>query len=329
MSGEKLNLSGKDSSVYDVKAEPVVDIDLSACSVDDRPRMVALINRLAQSPKGKETLELAKECGYSFSFYTGSKNSFGAAYPNKKLRLNSVVSDDKLVGTLCHECRHAAQFSWIKDVDKNHLNFHSRIMFDRAMEADAQVCAAVACEELKRSGDAGPQKKFAEFYPEIYQGFTAALERNNHVLDDRVMTETFKAWYDQRAVKASYEQKRLIDPVNVDLQQLDCGNDPLMHFDKELSARNVVALMARTKNGNYFKDDPSVLETGKFVDISPETHAKLKEYFAERQNETGEKPDASVDRLPIRSTAAQKTAPVKPVIQASSLIMAKFKRNGR
>ena len=54
---------------YDLAAVPAVNIDMTECKKEEQPRMIALVNRLAKSPSGLETLQIAADNGFKFSFF--------------------------------------------------------------------------------------------------------------------------------------------------------------------------------------------------------------------------------------------------------------------
>ena len=302
--------SPKKNSDYDVDVKPVIDVDLSLCKEEDKPRMIALINRLAKSPSGLETLEIAKAGNFTFSFFEEEINCHGACDElGNWIKLNPTRSNDKLVGTLAHEARHAGQFVrgahekfGVKDV-KSEL-----IMF-RAMEADAQAYAIRSCYELLDARDAGPFHAFKDAYPEIYTSFMNAVEKNNYEVNNQVMTETYKGWYDQNRIKSAYENSYQIDPMDKEIKNLEQGKKPDLIYTEKMSAEEAVKMACWTKNGNYFTDDPAILETGKYMDVSEANMEKMKEFFAVRQVYTGMKTDSSLQEIPVRGAKAPSVRP--------------------
>ena len=144
-------------SKYNPAEKPVVDIDMTECKETDKPRMVALVNRLAKSPCGLETLQIAADNGFKFSFFDDGVRCCGACdEAGHALRLTPKESDAKLVGTLCHECRHAGQFVRGAHEAFGVMDVRSELMCFRAMEADAQTYAITACKELSLQFDRSP-----------------------------------------------------------------------------------------------------------------------------------------------------------------------------
>lgn len=284
--------------------KPAVDVDLRYCAKKDRPRMIALINRLARSKTGLETLQIAADNGFHFNFIKGENRAFGFADPeHKRIALNPKFSDAKLVGTMCHECRHAGQFMRASNLEENRWDVKTNLIYMRAMEADAQAYAATACEEMFRLGDPEPKQEFYKYYPPIAKGFTQALIKNDAQLGDQLLTDTFKSWYDQLGTKTGYEANYLLEPMQQDLRDIANGKnkDTQMSFDMSISAQKTIAEIAWTQHGNYFKDNPEILNGGKYLDVCDFTMAQMKKYFEIRKEMTGKDDAKALDGIPTRA----------------------------
>lgn len=284
--------------------KPAVDVDLRYCAKKDRPRMIALINRLARSKTGLETLQIAADNGFHFNFIKGEDRAFGFADPeHKRIALNPKFSDAKLVGTMCHECRHAGQFMRASNLEENRWDVKTNLIYMRAMEADAQAYAATACEEMFRLGDEAPKQEFYKYYPPIAKGFTQALIKNDAQLGDQLLTDTFKSWYDQQGTKSVYEANYLLEPMQQDLRDIANGKDKdaQMTFDMSISAQRTIAEIAWTQHGNYFKDDPEILNGGKYLDVCDHTMTQMKKYFEIRKEMTGKDDSKALDGIPTRA----------------------------
>lgn len=284
--------------------KPAVDVDLRYCAKKDRPRMIALINRLARSKTGLETLQIAADNGFHFNFIKGENRAFGFADPeHKRIALNPKFSDAKLVGTMCHECRHAGQFMRASNLEENRWDVKTNLIYMRAMEADAQAYAATACEEMFRQGDPEPKQEFYKYYPPIAKGFTQALIKNDAQLGDQLLTDTFKSWYDQLGTKTGYEANYLLEPMQQDLRDIANGKnkDTQMSFDMSISAQKTIAEIAWTQHGNYFKDNPEILNGGKYLDVCDHTMTQMKKYFEIRKELTGKDDAKALDGIPTRA----------------------------
>lgn len=286
---------------YDAAVKPAVDIDLSICTPEQQPRMIALVNRLAKSPCGLETLEIARDGGFTFSFFDGNTRCCGACdEAGKWIKLNPAMTDEKLVGTLCHEARHAGQFVRGAHEGFGVQDVRSELILFRSMEADAQTYAVTACQELAEQGDRGPYLRFQERYPEIERAFSTARAENGGVVNHDVMTATFKGWYDQNRIKTVYEESYQVEPMLTELSKLMVGHEPSYKYDRKVSGADAVAMAGWTKNGNYFTDDPAVLETGKYVEVADTSLTAIRNFFKARETLTGMAPDTSIEGLPTR-----------------------------
>ena len=284
--------------------KPAVDVDLRYCAKKDRPRMIALINRLARSKVGLETLQIAADNGFHFNFIKGENRAFGFADPeHKRIALNPKFTDAKLVGTMCHECRHAGQFMRASNLEENRWDVKTNLIYMRAMEADAQAYAATACEEMFRLGDEAPKQEFYKYYPPIAEGFTQALIKNDAQLGDQLLTDTFKSWYDQQGTKTVYEANYLLEPMQQDLRDIANGKDKehQMSFDMSISAQKTISEIAWTKHGNYFKDNPEILNGGKYLDVCDYTMQQMRKYFEIRKEMTGKDDAKALDGIPTRA----------------------------
>ncbi|MBO4521499.1 MAG: hypothetical protein J5787_09885 [Alphaproteobacteria bacterium] len=316
----KEGFQGSKKTVVYPEEKPAVDVDLSTCPKKDRPRMISIINRLAKSKLGLETLQIAVDNGYHFNFIKGATRAFGFADPtNKRIALNPNVTDEKLIGTLCHECRHAGQFSRASDLSEEKWDVKTNLVYMRAMEADAQAYAASACEELFRMGDEGPKKEFYRFYPEIAKGFTNALIKNDGKMGHALLTDTFKAWYDQLGTKSVYEENYLLTPMQQELRDIANGKGTTMTFETSISAQKTIAEIAWTKDGNYFKDDPEILNGGQYLNVSEFTMEQMKKFFEFRKEMTGIDDSKALEGIPTRPNTIEPRVPAmkKPPVKKS------------
>ncbi len=287
--------------------KPVVDVDMSPCKEEEKPRMISLINRLARSPIGLETLQIAKEAGFTFSFFDGETSCCGACdEAGKWIKLNPAKTDDKLVGTLCHESRHAGQFYRGAHEKFGVYDVRSELIMFRAIEADAQTYAIAACNELRFNGDKGPYREFRNAYPAIEERFMDALDKSQGELTNEVMTETFKGWYDQTRTKTAYEEAYLVEPMQTELSNLMVGKEPTLNYTEKMTGKDIIAIAGWIKDGNYFTDDPSVLEKGVYIEVANTTLKSLENFFKAREALTGMAPDPSIEGLPTRMNTSSK-----------------------
>lgn len=314
--------------------KPVLDADLTLCPERDRPRMAALINRLAKSEQGMSALSAAVKDGYRFTFMTEDKKANGSTnFYSKRVVLNPFRADDKLIGTLCHECRHAEQNTRSSVLrEESRWDVRSNLLYNRAMEADAQACAVAACKELELLGDERPYAEFKEKYPEIESAFDKAFKADGKITDG-AMTAAFKGWYDQERMKTLYEQGYILRPMANDLEWIKKGTQG-MPFDFSVSAQLTVGEITQRKNGNYFTDDPEILNGGKYMAVAEDTMEQMKNYVAARKAATKEDLSPMLDNIPTRPTYVvpdmiRIEAPAKKPEPLTAARMKLAARNGR
>lgn len=299
---------------YDPKEKLSVDVDISLCTEEEKPRMINIVNRLAKSEAGRETLEIAAKAGYKFGFLDAATNCFGCCFGGnmKCIGLGPMASDDKLVSTLCHECRHAGQGVRMKGIpDRDHLNVASIIRASRAKEADAQAYALKACKELEMQGDKGPLATFAKFYPPIYAAYEKSFAKHGE-MNNKVVADVFKGWYDQTGTKQNYEEGYIIDPMHesLDAHKKGIKYDDCYTFEANVTSERVVEKIGWTKNGNYLADEnPKFLDDEHFLSIGERTKEDAQAFFKLREEVIGIKPDKSVDSMPTHKDAFARKLP--------------------
>lgn len=302
------------SPEYNPNEKLSVDVDISLCTEEEKPRMINIVNRLAKSEAGRETLEIAAKAGYKFGFLDAATNCFGCCFGGgmKCIGLGPMASDDKLVSTLCHECRHAGQGVRMRGIpDRDHLNVASIIRASRAKEADAQAYALKACKELEMQGDAGPLATFAKFYPPIYSAYEKSFAKHGE-MNDKVVADVFKGWYDQTGTKQNYEEGYIIEPMHESLEMHKKGkyNVDVYTFEANVTSEQVVEKIGWTKNGNYLAgENPKFLDDEHFLSIGERTKEDAQAFFKLREDVISIKPDKSVDSMPTHKDAFARKLP--------------------
>ncbi len=291
--------------VYPSNEKPAIKVKMSSCTKEEKARMTSMINRLAKSPRGKETLEIAAKNGFEFKFMQSS--AIGFADPeNKVIALSPMYNDNKLIGTLCHEARHAGQMSRSNVLDTQdvmHWDVKTNLIYKRAMEADAQAYAVCACEELSRVGDVGPKQEFDKCYPEIATGLSKALSENNNEMNNQVLTDSFKSWYDQKRMKTAYENAYVIQPMRADAIYSSVLDKSMFDYSMSVCVEQTVSEIMQTRNGTYFTDSPEVLKTGKYLDVSASAMKQMQKYFDYRTEFTGDDKSSCLEGIPVRPKA--------------------------
>ena len=118
------------------------------------------------------------------------------------------------------------------------------------------------------------------------------------------MTETFKAWYDNKALIDTYDSFQVSDLENID-EYDDCK------FDKKLSSANIIKMLCKdpVTEKKYFTEADSLLEEEKYITISDNNKKRAERFLNDEMliEEYGVK-DFSYKKLPVRDDARYKKA---------------------
>ena len=280
---------------------PAVSFNILNEAPGRRYRLEALIDRIAkQSPAGKALLEeAAKHCSLCLSDELPDDRLGAADREEGVIYLNMNKSDEALITTLLHEARHACQFAnGCASFGKNVLTVKSQLMHDRAMEADADAAAGVIAFEMAEKGDKVVFETFAKKRPETAKAIVGHAAKDPASSSNDLTEAAFKGWYDSEAMKSAYEKAYLCDA----LTEIMCRDDVPAPLNVALSGKDVAKLACL---GGYLKD-PSVLESGRYCDISPKTAAVV-DKFADVAKLRGIKA-TDIDRndMPVREKPAKK-----------------------
>ena len=170
--------------------------------------------------------------------------------------------------------------------------------------------------------------EFYKYYPEIAKGFSEALIKNDGKLGHNLLTDTFKAWYDQLGTKSVYEEGYLLEPMQQELRNIAKGKGS-MTFETSISAQKTIAEIAWTKDGNYFRDDPEILNGGKYLDVSEFTMEQMKKFFEFRKEMTGKDDSKALNGIPTRPNTIKPRVPEmkKPPVSQINPIIKKILKN--
>lgn len=136
----------------------------------------------------------------------------GAYYPAaKKILINSACSDDLIASILVHEGTHALQAANGCRLGP-HLNAHSYINLNKAMEADAMKNQLFASAELKDLGDASVYKAFRREHPQLVKSYESFREKYGEQ-QDSIAKHTMLAYYNDYSYVKEYED-RYVDALN-------------------------------------------------------------------------------------------------------------------
>ncbi len=267
---------------------------------EDKERINQLFSLLSLSETGAVLINHAKEQKYRFKMNKGMFEYGGANPYTKVVNLNPKYNNGRLVGTLAHELRHLMQYSSGAMPEINSLDFKSYMMQNRAMEADAEALGVLVSWELKKAGFPDSWNIYKKESPHL----ATAFENNINISKEKAMTETFKAWYDNKALIDTYDSFQVSDLENID-EYDDCK------FDKKLSSANIIKMLCKdpVTEKKYFTEADSLLEEEKYITISDNNKKRAERFLNDEMliEEYGVK-DFSYKKLPVRDDARYKKA---------------------
>lgn len=189
--------------------EKVKQYDLYGVQVNVTPSekefVENLFNSLASIPTGRQALEDMKKYKVGFYLETALGSSGGYFSPSQnRIVMAKSLGMDFMESALVHEARHLLQNnSGRAEIEEQHLDYASRLMVNRATEADAQTQAIKACKEWEARGHDAPMKRFEKHYKPLVDCF----EKTGNLSD------AFKGWYHDEKICASYERGYDVEPA--------------------------------------------------------------------------------------------------------------------
>ncbi len=282
------------------KQEPSVNIGMEGSGREKR-RLAALVNRIAGgSPAGRKLLEHAAREGYSLALEPMYSSGGTCDAGQKKIVLNSMLSDAFLAGTLTHEARHAFQFSNggqpVPYMASRSLE--AQIKITRLQEADACAFAAAAAEEMERAGDPAPMRRMEKEKPGIAAAYRAAFSPERPQSRKAALKAAAEAWYEDGEMKFSYEKDTAVLP----LSRGEMLENRSGRFET-LSSDEIAARICRTEDGIYYAG--ADLEAPSRAGVHPQTAEWLKKYAETCRNEGVTHIDPGLAGLPVYESSAR------------------------
>lgn len=268
--------------------KPLIPFDYRGTPQEKR-RLISMVNSIAShSQTGRAVLQKAAENGYSLSFGMQSGSYGFTNAEEKRLVLNPCFKDGALLNTLVHEARHAGQFANGIETKFGKMALRSEVMVFRAIEADACATAAFAMLEAEQNN--------IQVKGNLRIGASAETKKLFRRADTKAALQSaFNDWYDDLAIKQSYEDSYIIQPMRDAVKN---KKEAEMPYHTVVSSDQVIDRICTTPQGCYF-DDKNALDNLRYLDISPATKAVADRFFEIREMRTGAKPDKSYEDLPI------------------------------
>ncbi len=241
------------------KQEEVKQYDLYGVKVNVTPSEKKfaedLFDSLAAIPTGRKAIEDMKKYKVDFFLETALGTAGGYFDPeNNQIVMAKSLGMDFMEFALVHEARHLLQNNQGRnEAEEQNLDYASRLMINRATEADAQTQAIQACKEWEAQGHDAPMKRFEKHYKPIVDRFNRSQS----------LSDAFKGWYDDERISASYEQGYDVKPAvktlfrkpdarpYVSLKPADigkfCGADRVDGFEEFLESKQARQVHLLTK----------------------------------------------------------------------------------
>ena len=177
---------------------PVADV-FDNQNNDSMERIRRLMDTAGQnSPTAAKVINtaFAYGCGFNFSRLDKCQGAYDAAC--NMVFLNPARSDEELLTTLVHECRHSLQ---PKDFKNAQHNIRTNLQWTRATEADAMAHECAAAFEMRAALPA-VWDKFKEKHACIADAYEKTIDGGDQ---NKALNEAFKAWHDNAKYVAIYD----------------------------------------------------------------------------------------------------------------------------
>ena len=238
--------------------EPIRQYDLYGVNVEvrrsDKKKVENLLKALSSIPTGQQAIDDLKKHETVLLFDSGLDAKGGFFKDQNRIKLNDKgLTPDEMKFVLVHEARHLSQWKHgRKEIESQKLDYATRLMINRATEADADTQALKACKEWEAMGDTGPLKKFAECRETMVAAYNKCAS----------LSDAFKGWFDREATTSAYEHSydtmpymsmigRPIEGDYVSLKPADiknfCGADRVEGFENFMESKQARQVHLLTK----------------------------------------------------------------------------------
>lgn len=195
------------------------------------------------SPTAARTINYAFAYGCGFNFQEMDK-AYGAYDQSQNMvYLNPKFSDEELLLTMVHECRHALQ---PKNFEAWEHNIRTNLQWIRAKEADASAHECAAAYEMKKDLPA-VWEKFQRKHQKIARSYETSINVDRD--PSKALAAAFKSWHDDQKYVAKYDKDTL------DHLQYYVGRVGTRFLKKDIAPEQIAEQICK-------KDGKSYLEKG-------------------------------------------------------------------
>lgn len=242
-----------------------------------------LFDSLASIPSGRNAIADMKKYNVDFFLETALGTAGGYFDPeNNRIVMAKSLGMDFMEFALVHEARHLWQNNQGRsEAESQNLDYATRLMINRATEADAQTQAILACKEWEAQGHNAPIARFAKHYMPLVRRFKKS----------QTPSDAFKGWYDDERICASYEQGYDVEPALSGLTE-EPDNRPYVSLKP--------AEIAKFCGGERVDGFEAFLESKQARQVHRLTKTAM-ELFDESAAAKGAPRDPSLKDVPLRS----------------------------
>ena len=267
--------------------EDVVQYQLHGVKVNVAPSekkfVEDLFDSLASIPTGRNAIADMKKYNVDFYLETALGTAGGYFDPeNNRIVMAKSLGMDFMEFALVHEARHLWQNNQGRnEAEAQNLDYATRLMINRATEADAQTQAILACKEWEAQGHDAPSLRFVKHYAPLVRRFNKT----------QTPSDAFKGWYDDERICASYEQGYDVEPALAGLTE-EPDNRPYVSLKP--------AEIAKFCGGERVEGFEAFLESEQARQVHRLTKTAM-ELYDESAAAKGAPRDPSLKDVPLRS----------------------------
>lgn len=173
-------------------------------SQQDLDRLEAALTELRKTKTGAQLIADATEHKTPIRL-NGAMRAYGSYDEvTNDLKINANNDENRMVGTLAHELRHAQQFQKGILLDAYLDTPKTYIQNQAAIEADASATSCAVCYELALQGNDKPLEALRQKDPHIVNPFQNAAVKGG-LSDGSAYQAGFKGWFTDYCTRDSYD----------------------------------------------------------------------------------------------------------------------------
>ncbi len=173
-------------------------------SQEDLDRLEAALTELRKTKTGAKLIDDATEHKTPIRLDRAMRAYGSYDEVTNNLKLNANNDENRMVGTLAHELRHAQQFQKGILLDAYLDTPKTYIQNQAAIEADASATSCAVCYELALQGNDKPLEALRQKDPHFVNPFQNAAVKGG-LVDGSAYQAAFKGWFTDYMTRDSYD----------------------------------------------------------------------------------------------------------------------------